>query len=708
MESQFQPQTDVEIDFGQLMRTLRRRLPYLIVFIVLVAAGVWLVLGRIAPIYKSETTLLVQGADASLAGTGQTDTTALDAQAITSQVQIIKSRDLAQAVAEKLDLASKPEFDPKAAHPSLVNSLLQKVGLAKPPSTPNVPDHVLDVYFANLSVYAIENSRVIAIDFASTNPQLAADVANAIADEYLSRQSAAKRDTSAGAAQWLSDQIVDLRGKVQNAEAAVEDFRSKNNLFDTGGSTPTTLTQQQLNDLNTQLTQMRATRTASEAKAAQIRAALQSNGIPSITDVLNSPLIQNLVEQEVGLKGQIAQLSATLLPGHPRMRELNAQVAGLDQQIGAEAQKILDSVEADVSLDKSQEAQLQQQLEAAKQTTATQNDASVQLRALEREASADRDLLETYLARYREAVSREQGPNLPADARVISRAAVAASPDFPKKVPLTAAATMAALILAIAFILLRELASGRPMRRIAFASDSDAADEPTRMPAESAAEPPISADEPSVHRTPPKEPTLVPEVVDRVEESLRTIASRVLESGQKRILVTLAEGSDSDGRPLGAVALARALARKDARVVLVDFRGDGADATSMGEGADVAGFSDLFEGDVSFAQVIFRDHKSRVHFIPAGRHPLSADGIDRDSMETILSALTLTYDYVVLDAADDLIRLVAPGCGMAVVVSEHPSGDPRTAAAFDRVTDIIDANVLLLLVDPVIPAHAAA
>ncbi len=702
MESQLQPQTDVEIDFGELMRALRRRLPYLIVFVLIVAAGVWLVLGRVAPVYKSETTLLVLGTDASLAGTtpSAADSTTIDAQAITSQVQIIKSRDLAQAVSQKLDLASKPEFDPKAAHPSL----LQRIGLVKPPSITNVQDAVLGVYFADLSVYAIENSRVIAIDFSSTNPQVAADVANAIADEYLSRQSAAKRDTSADAAQWLSDQIVDLRSKVQNAEAAVEDFRSRNNLFDTGGSTPTTLSQQRLTDLNTQLSQVRAARTSAEAKAAQIQAALQSNGVPSITDVLNSPVIQNLVEQEISLKGQIAQLSATLLPGHPRMRELNAQVAGLDQQIAAEAQKILASVESEVSLEKSQEAQLQQQLDSAKQTTATQNDASVQLRALDREAAADRDLLETYLARYREAVSREQGPNLPADARVISRAAVAASPDFPKKVPLTAAATMAALILAIAFILLRELASGRPMRRFAVASEPEA---PAASVARSDA-PLVSAAEEGVRRTLPKEPTLVPEMVDRVEESLRTIAARVLESGQKRILVTLAEGSDSDGRPLGAVALARSLARKDARVVLVDFRGDGADAASMGEGADLPGFSDLFDGDASFAQVIFRDRKSRVHFIPAGRHPLGADAIDRDSLETILSALTLTYDYVVLDTGDELIRLVAPGCGVAVVVTEHPSGDPRTAAAFDRITDVTDSDVLLLMVDPVVPAHAAA
>ena len=198
----------------------------------------------------------------------------------------------------------------------------------------------------------------------------------------------------------------------------------------------------------------------------------------------------------------------------------------------------------------------------------------------------------------------------------------------------------------------------------------------------------------------------VPPAADRVEESLRAIARRVAETGEKRVLVTLAEGSDAEGRPLGAVALARALARNDDRVILIDFRSDGADAASMGEGQELLGFSDLFEGDASFAQVIFRDRKSRVHFIPAGHHALAAESIELDSLETILSALTLTYDYVVLDVADEMIRLLAPGTGLAVVVSEHPSDDPRTIAAFDRITAITDIEVMLLVVDP-LPAVSA-
>jgi hypothetical protein len=211
------------------------------------------------------------------------------------------------------------------------------------------------------------------------------------------------------------------------------------------------------------------------------------------------------------------------------------------------------------------------------------------------------------------------------------------------------------------------------------------------------------ADDHSIRRMMPSEPTLVPEMIDRVEESLRAITHQIIEAGEKRILVTLAEGSDSDGRPLGAVALARALARTDARVVLVDFRGDGADAASMGEGTDLPGFADLFDGDASFAQVIFRDRKSRVHFIPAGRKPLSRELIDDERLETVLSALTLTYDYVLLDTGDDMIRTVGGACGVAMVVSEFGPSDPRTANAFERITAASDAAILLLVVDPASP-----
>jgi Mrp family chromosome partitioning ATPase len=519
---------------------------------------------------------------------------------------------------------------------------------------------------------------------------------------------AAKRSTTADAAEWLSTQIADLRTKVTDAESKVEQYRSANDLFSSGaggatGDSATTLPQQQLADLSAELTKARTERSDAAAKAAQIRQALQSNTVPNLTDVINSQLIQSLVEQQVALRSQIAQMNATYLPQHPKMRELNAQVQGLDRQIASEAGKIVDSLEGEAKLAQAREADINQSLTRLKATASTANDAGVELRALEREAAAQRDLLDSYLRRYREAVAREQTDYLPADARIISRAAVPLDPDFPKKIPMTAAATMAALLLAIAFVLLKELASGRPMRRVTLGEQAVPL-VPDAMPVGGHTR---WADDHSIRRMMPKEPTLVPELLDRVEESLADIASEIVDSGQKRVLVTLADDSDSDGRPLGAVALSRALARTDARVVLVDFRGDGADAASMGEGSDLPGFSDLFDGEASFAQVIFRDRKSRVHFIPAGRKLLAPGLLDADHLETILAALTLTYDYVLLDANDEMIRTVGEAAGIAMVVSEFGPADPRTVRAFDRVSQASGAKILLLVVDPAEKAGGA-
>ena len=290
-------------------------------------------------------------------------------------------------------------------------------------------------------------------------------------------------------------------------------------------------------------TKVRAAHVAAEAKAAQIRTGIETGSVPNLTDILNSPLIQRLVEQQVSLKAQIAQLSATFLPGHPRMQELNAQVKDLDRQIAGEAKKILDSVEADAKLWKGREDDIVRSVDQLKVTATTANDAGVQLRALEREATAQRDLLDTYLRRYREALSRQNGDYLPADARIVSQASVAIEPDFPKKIPMTAAASVAILILAIAFILIRELASGRPMREVRI--------EPLPVVPD---EKPVGghvrwADDHGIRRMMPSEPTLAPEMESEVERSLAAIGERIVNEGRQRVIVTLADGSDASRPP---------------------------------------------------------------------------------------------------------------------------------------------------------------
>ncbi|MCB1743777.1 MAG: GumC family protein, partial [Gammaproteobacteria bacterium] len=333
--------TDVEIDVRALFMSLVKALPFILLFLLVVGGGTFFLLSSMTPVYQSETTVLIEAGESDLTRSTSTAETAavLDREAVTSQVQLIRSGDLAKIVASKLDLEAQPEYQKAIKNESFLDTLLVDFGLAQSPSGTSVEERVLREYYDNLEVRAIEDSRVISIAFSSTDPQLAARGANMIAAEYLALQKAAKRDTNEDATQWLESEISDLRQKVAASEAAVTNFRSENDLFTTsGGDTPTTLNQQTLTDLNAERVQLAAAKADAQTKATQIRASLKSGTVPNITEVLNSQLIQRLVEQQVNLRAQIAELSATLLPGHPRMRELNAQLADLNRQVTAEAE----------------------------------------------------------------------------------------------------------------------------------------------------------------------------------------------------------------------------------------------------------------------------------------------------------------------------------------------------------------------------------
>jgi exopolysaccharide transport family protein len=718
MDERPQFTTDVEIDVGALLRSLFRKLPVIVVFAGLVAVGTFMALDRLAPVYKSEATILIESGESDLTRTAQSPQPSAvpDREAVASQIQLIRSRDVAEGVARDLGFASRAEFDETLAAPGPLDQFLARFGLVSPGGG-SAGERVLKAYYRRLDVYAVDQSRVIGIAFSSTDPKLAAAAANAVADGYIAAQRAAKRDAASTAAGFLSTQITDLRAKVLEAESKVEAFRAGNDLFAGGSQSAATIGEQQLADLSSELARARSARAGAEAKAGEIRTGLQGGGAVNLADVLNAPLIQNLVQQQVALKSQIAQLSATYLPQHPRMKELAAQVADFDRRVAAETARILDSLDADARLARAREEALTRDFDSLKTVAARTGDASVELRALEREAAAQRELLDEYLRRYREATAREEAGYLPVDARVISRAAVPVEPDFPRKLPMAAAAGVAAGILAVAMALLAELASGRPMRRLTYALPVALAPDAAPAAAPEVAPPaPAGAVEPMPPRAdppmsfPPRSSATRGRAMPQAQpmtssgpwvgKALAAIAGEIEARGARRIAVLLAEDSDDGGRPLAALTLARALAAGGRRVVLVDLHGDDADAVAMGEERGLAGLAELLAGAASFAHVIYRDHRSRVHLIPAGGEALAADALAGERIETALSALALTYDHVVLDCGEDQAAMLARSCDFAVVASAHAADDPRSTRASAIVSHGGRAEVRLLVVGP--------
>ena len=413
-------------------------------------------------------------------------------KAVTSQVQLVQSRDLAREIIKKNKLAELPEFDPVLQGFSPLKSLLALVGIGRDPFSLTPEERVLEAYYERFTAYAVDKSRVIVVEFQSRDPELAARVANSIAEGYLVLQQDARQQQAKSASQWLSGEIESLRKKVAEAESRVEDFRSKSSLF--VGTNNTTLSNQQMGELNTQLNNARALKSDAESKARLIKEMLQSGKPIEASEVLNSELVRRLSEQRVTLRAQLAEQSSTLLGGHPRIKELKAQLADLDRQLREEASKVSRSLENDARIASGRVDGLTNSLDQLKKQASSNNGQDVQLRALEREAKAQRDLLESYLAKYREASTRENIEAAPTDGRIISRATVSNTPAYPKKLPIVLIATLATLLLTSGAIatgeLLRMTAPRRPgavspevVREIAPEIVLAAPPEPVRAPA---------------------------------------------------------------------------------------------------------------------------------------------------------------------------------------------------------------------------------
>ena len=148
------------------------------------------------------------------------------------------SRDLAREAIKQLGLVGNREFDPLAGEISLVRRLMILIGLVKNPLDRPPEDRVLENYYERLLVYPVGKSRIVAVEFRSKDPELAAKGANTIAELYLDMQEAAKKDTARNASTWLGTKIDALRQRVAEAEAKVEEYRRKAGLLVGTNNTP--------------------------------------------------------------------------------------------------------------------------------------------------------------------------------------------------------------------------------------------------------------------------------------------------------------------------------------------------------------------------------------------------------------------------------------------------------------------------------------
>lgn len=695
---------DVDVDLGHLFSSIAANWMRILTVSLLITALAFAFAWFATPKYRAETRLLIETGESIFTRPEARETTRdaiLDQEGVASQVEVITSTDLLKKVAGELNLAQYDEFEANGQL-SLLRQLLVLVGIGSDPGEVPPEERVLKVFREKLKVYQVDNSRVIVIEFSSESPALAANVANSLADAYIAVQRAAKLQSNADATEWLGPEIDDLRQRVRDAEARVAEYRSQSDLLI--GQNNSVLSTQQLSELSSELSRVRANRAAAEATAESVRAALRDGtSIENLPSVLESGLIQRLRERQVQLRADIADLSTSLLSNHPRIRALNSQLADLDQQIAAEARKVLAGLENEAQTARFRERQLVADLNQLKVESARAGSDEVELRALEREASAQRELLESYLTRFREASSRSDRNYLPADARIFSRAITPREPYFPKILPITAAAFVASLLLMAIATLLSELFSGRAMRPAyqpvaeprfeAEAQQPAAAHEAPREPGPASAvvvpikpepaPPPVQkvaevqpkpsigdelrqafrklrneederlrpvaappiADRPSWREPVPVPPMDRDEPVE-VELDIPSAAEHLIVAGTDRAIFLSPEGDEAAA---SAVLVAREIADSGLKVVLLDLTSSGAASLPMLESKSYPGITNLLSSEAQFTDVIQADLYSDCHVVPVGTANAARAMRAVDRLPMILDALNTAYDIVVIE-----------------------------------------------------------
>ncbi|MGE3245498.1 MAG: GumC family protein, partial [Beijerinckiaceae bacterium] len=463
------------------------------------------------------------------------------------------------------------------------------------------------------------------------------------------------KESAAVAAVSLGNLIADLRKKLAEAEGKVESFRAQSGLQ--VGANNALLPSQALAEINTQLATARNAMAEAQAKAKLIRETLRQGRLGEVSDVAKDEVVRRLAIQRSTLRSQLALESRTLGPAHPRIKELRAQLSSVESELGNAANKAAHALENDARIASNRVENLQAAISSQQEKVGSTSVDQVKLREYELEAKLIREQLENNLNKYREALARQHSLSTPGDARIISRAFEPQRPSFPKKLPILIFATLAGLVLSLAWVVAGELLSGRAFVPAApgYAGvpglPRDLSGIPAGIPAGYVLQQPQIVAAAAPPPKPPK-PELTP-----VQKRLLEKLSGMDTLGYGRRILVCPESAAAD-HAVAIEPLARELSATRS-AILVDLSG------RLQTG--LAGLTELLQGLSSFGDVIERDEGSRLHVIPRGWSDLDV-GPDLD---VILDALSQTYDFVFIIAPEERHHTVAlelaPAADLALI-----------------------------------------
>ncbi|MCI5059970.1 MAG: polysaccharide biosynthesis tyrosine autokinase [Alphaproteobacteria bacterium] len=656
---------DLEIDLRNFLLMLWRRKLLILSVMMIVVALVFFFVNTVQPRYTAKSLVLIESRyDPGPELRALISNMRVDTTLVISEAEVLKSRGLAAKVIERLDLMNDPEFNPKlksVTRKSISDILNQPGGMSASSGTRATNFKTLSVYdtqnavirddtglvidrfLKHLTARPIPGSFVLQVEFTSNDAAKSALIANAVVDIYIEQRLEKKFQATQKLSGWLDERLEDLREQLRESEAAVENFRSDNNLV-SGARTEVTV--QQLSELNSQLVIAQSKKAEAQARLDQVRDWIENPGsIASTSEASNSRIIQNLKIKEADILNQIAEMSARYGDKHPTMINARSELKDTRKKISQELENVVEKLKGELKVANARVGELEKSINNVEQTRLTENQANIELRELRRESESNQIIFDTFLKTYKKADEREKLEE--PDARVISYATTPRHASYPNKPLFLSLSAIASFFLGIALAMLLEKLDN------AYRTSSQIEKE-TGYPCFG-----VIPRAKKLRRKHPVADFILSKPSSNVAEAVRTLRMtlnlRSKAPDQKTKIVTITSSLPDEGKTTLSSWLGRTSARSGEKVLIIDCDlrrprlheafGKKPDGTIV----------EFLTGKSPLEQVVYKDKASGADVLFARAVPSNAlDLISKERMKNLIIASRERYDLVILDTPASL------------------------------------------------------
>jgi succinoglycan biosynthesis transport protein ExoP len=437
--------SDLARELTQFLAACRRQL--LVVVLSMLLAGLigFAIIANLPRLYTATSLVLIDNRRVRAVESNYDVSPTFDATSffVESQVEVVKSGQVAEIVIKKMNLLEKPLPRPALSIFGLIwtpyyivkDFLVETFSSQSDPAKSRNRD--LEDTIARLQrevdVQHLPRTMVLQISYTAVSPALAADMANAYADAYIADQLNAKYEATRRASSWLEARLSQLKQKALDASLAVQRYRADNNLISSSGKL---VNEQQITELNTQLVNARTERARAEARHARLRSIIDTHETQAVvSDAFGSTIVENLRSKYLDASKREAELTARVGRDHLSAVGLRQEMQEYERLIFSELSRLEEAYRSEVNISHVKEVALSESLEKLLGVAAKENKLLVALHDLEQEGETARALYQTYLQRYQESLQQQTFPIV--EARIITPALEPEKPAYPRKALLT-------------------------------------------------------------------------------------------------------------------------------------------------------------------------------------------------------------------------------------------------------------------------------